>query len=202
MPKVVDREARRREIVEAYLRLVARDGMEQATSRALAAELGVSSGALWHYFANVDQVLFGAFRLIFDRTNERIAERCVELEGLAALRAMLEEILPLAKVTQDEALVVVSFWGRVPTNPELGSFQAEVEGRWREQMVTHLRQAQASGHVVEAAPLAVIADTLLVLTVGQQVEHVLRSDVATEGRQWELVAACLEPWLTDAGRQP
>jgi hypothetical protein len=36
--------------------------------------------------------------------------------GLDALAAMLSEILPLRKVTSDEALVVVSLWGRVPSN--------------------------------------------------------------------------------------
>jgi AcrR family transcriptional regulator len=94
MPKIVDRDARRHEIVETYLHIVARDGMEAASTRALAAELGVASGALWHYFDGFDEVLFRAFQLIFDRATERIAASTEGKAGLAAFRAMVEDHPP------------------------------------------------------------------------------------------------------------
>ena len=200
MPKVVDRESRRAEIVTAYLRIVAREGVEHATSRAVAAELGVASGALWHYFADFDEVLFAAFRQIFDRTNERIATGTAGRRGLAAAVAMLAEILPLSPATHDEALVVVSFWGRVPSRPDLAAFQSQAEGAWRGSLLAHLEQARADGHLATEAPLDLVVDTVLVLCIGQQVEHVLRTDVSRPARQWELVAGCLAPWLTASGR--
>ncbi|WP_372595306.1 TetR/AcrR family transcriptional regulator [Actinotalea sp.] len=200
MPKIVDRDARRREIVAAYLRLAARDGIEQATSRALAAEVGMSTGALWHYFAGFDEVLSGAFRLVYENTNERIDERCRGLRGLQALAVMLGEILPMGDVTHEEALVVVSFWGRVPTNPDLALFEEVVESQWLERMRGHLDEAVADGVLVPHAPLAELTDLLLVVAMGQQVEHVLRSGVAEPSRQWGLVRVCLEPWLSAEGR--
>ncbi len=199
MPRTVDREARRAEIVTAYLRLVARDGVEHATSRAVAAELGVASGALWHYFADYDEVLFAAFRRIFDQTNARIDAGTEGRRGLAAVAGMLREILPLSAVTHDEALVVVSFWGRVASRPDLAAFQSQAEQVWRDRLLTHLEQGRADGHLVVHAPLHLLADTLLVLCIGQQVEHVLRTDVARPRRQWELMAGCLAPWLTAEG---
>ena len=199
VPKMVDREFRRAEIVTAYLRLVARDGIEQATSRALAAELGVSSGALWHYFGDFDEVLSAAFRQIFDDTNRRVAVRVDGRRGLAALAAMLGEILPLSPVTHAEALVVVSFWGRVPSRPELAAFQSQAEALWRADLLDYLRQARDEGHLRDDAPLGLLADTVLVLCIGQQVEHVLRTEVSLPERQWELVGNCLAPWLTSAG---
>lgn len=200
MPKVVDRESRRAEIVAAYLRLVARDGVESATSRAVAAEMGISSGALWHYFADFDEVLSAAFRRIFADTNRRIATAVEHRSGLAAAVAMVGEILPLTAVTHDEALVVVGFWGRVPFRPDLAAFQSEAEAVWRADLLAHLERARADGHLSPAAPLELLTDTVLVLCIGQQVEHVLRTDVARPERQWQLVAGCLAPWLTPAGR--
>ena len=200
MPKLVDRESRRAEIVSAYLRLVAREGIEHASSRAVAAELQVSSGALWHYFADFDEVLSAAFRQIFADTNRRIATAAEHRSGLAAAVAMVGEILPLTAVTHDEALVVVGFWGRVPFRPDLAAFQSEAEGVWRADLLAHLDRARADGHLSPAAPLELLTDTVLVLCIGQQVEHVLRTDVARPERQWQLVAGCLAPWLTASGR--
>ena len=200
MPKLVDRDSRRAEIVTAYLRIVAREGIENASSRAVAAELAMSTGSLWHYFADFDEVLSAAFRRVFDDTNGRVAARVDGRRGLAAATAMLGEILPLSPVTHGEALVVVSFWGRVPSRPGLAAFQSQAEAVWHADLVGYLRQAGEDGHLRADAPLDLLADTLLVLCIGQQVEHVLRTEVARPARQWQLVAGCLTPWLTPAGR--
>ncbi|MFD1718381.1 TetR/AcrR family transcriptional regulator [Georgenia deserti] len=201
MPKIVDREARRRHIVETYLRIVARDGMEAASTRALATELGVSTGALWHYFDGFDEVLFRAFQLIFDRTTARISDSTGDKAGLAAFIAMVRELNPLDKVTRDEAHVVTSFWGRVPAKPSLGAFQNEVEEQWRGMLRGHLGDAVHLGEVSPHAPLVLLSDTVLVLAVGYQVEHVLRTPVAEPERQWQVIRQLLAPWLTDAGRR-
>lgn len=199
MPKIVDREARRREIAAAYLRVVARDGMEQATSRALAAELRMSSGALWRYFAGFDEVLVQAYGLVVARTSERIAERSSGLRGLPALTAMLTDLLPFSKETADEASVIVSFWGRVPHNRTLGECHAKFEHEWREQIRMHLADATDLGHLVHRAPLSALADVVFVVAAGLQVEHVLSEAMTDAARQWRLVAAVLAPWMTEDG---
>ena len=199
MPKIVDREARRRETVEAYLRLVARDGVEQATSRAVAAELGVSTGALWHYFADFDEVLVQAYGLVLARTSERIAERSAGLRGLPALTAMLTDLLPLSKETEDEAAAVVSIWGRVPHNDSLAECHARFEQQWRDQIRTHLADATELGQLVGTAPLSALADVVFVVAAGLQVERVVSEAITDAGRQWRLVAAVLAPWMTQDG---
>jgi len=199
VPKIVDREARRQEIVAAYLRVVARDGVEQATSRAVASELGVSTGALWHYFADFDEVLVQAYGLVLTRTTDRIAERSAGLRGLAALTAMLTDLLPLSKETEDEASAVVSIWGRVPHNPSLGECHATFEQAWREQIRGHLADATDLGQLVGRAPLRALADVVFVVAAGLQVERVVSEAITDAERQWRLVAAVLAPWMTDDG---
>ena len=199
VPKIVDREQRRTEIIDAYLRVVARDGIETASSRAVAAEMGVSIGSLWHYFNDFDDVLFNGFRTVFDRTNLRITEQVEGSRGLAALVAMLAEILPLSKTTHDEALVVVSLWGRVPSRPELGRFQSEAEGLWRTTIRRQLEEAKGDRHLQDRAPVDDIADLLLVMCMGQQIEHVMQTEVARPDRQWRLAELQLAPWLTATG---
>jgi len=199
MPRIVDREARRVEIVETYLGIVAAEGIESATTRRLAEELGVATGALWHYFANFDEVLQMAFRLAFDRTNERIAGQTTGRRGLDALRIMIEQIHPLDKVTRDEALVVVRFWGRAVSHPALGELQAGVEAEWGAAFRRHLDEAVAAGELRADAPVHDVADVLLTLVTGLQVEFALRSEIAEPSRQWRIIRTVLGPWLAGAG---
>jgi DNA-binding transcriptional regulator YbjK len=196
VPKIVDRESRRTEIAEAYLRVVARDGADRASTRAVAAELGVAAGALWHYFLDFDQLLARAFQLVFERTTSRILAAADGLRGLQALRATVVELIPTKEATQTEAFVVVGLWGRVPSKPELGGLQSRLEAEWRQLILTALAEAASDGELVEGAPLPELADLLLVVASGLQVEYVLRSDTAQPERQLALVGSVTAPWLS------
>lgn len=194
MPKIVDHSERRDRIVDAYLSVVARDGGAAATSRAVAAELGVATGGLWHYFDDFDAVLLAAFSRIFENTTTRIRERTSDSSGLDAVEAMLREILPLEPLTQREATVVVTFWGRAAALPALGTIQSQVEETWREILGTFIDEAVAAQELVANAPKDDLVDALLSLATAQQIEYVVRSSIGVPARQWSLVQHALYPW--------
>ncbi|NQX26119.1 TetR/AcrR family transcriptional regulator [Microbacteriaceae bacterium VKM Ac-2854] len=195
MPKRVDHEARRREIVDTLIRITARDGLQAATSRAIATELGVATGALWHYFPSFDAVLAAAFLAAFDATNARIAAATEGIAGLAALRATMTEILPTTKITQDEARVVVHFWGRVAVDEALADPQREFDEVWRRRIAGHLAEAVDRGELQATTPIDALTDVLLSISMGQQVEWVTRATLSTPERQSRLLETCLSPWL-------
>ena len=60
MPKIVDHESRRQELVEAAWRVINRVGIDATTVREIAAESGYSTGSLAHYFATKDDILRSA----------------------------------------------------------------------------------------------------------------------------------------------
>ena len=198
MPPRIDRTTRRRQVVDAYLTLVARDGIVTASTRALAAEMGVSTGSLWHWFDDVDEVLQEAFELVFQRTDERIAQARSGLRGLPALAATLGEILPLTKETTDEARVVVAFWGRAASSAALVTIHQRVMRGWLSEFVAHLDEARDDGTLLQDTPVALVADLLLVLILGHQAGRVLDEPAARPGRQWELVHGVLQPWAVAA----
>src|SRR5437870_1208569 len=57
MPKRVDHEERRREIVEAVIRITLKGGLTAATVREVAAEAGVSVRLVQYYFGSKDALL-------------------------------------------------------------------------------------------------------------------------------------------------
>ena len=124
MPKIVDHEQRRAEIAEALWRVVARQGLEGATIRAVAAEAGWSRGIVEHYFDNKDELLAFSCRLAGDRTLAQARLRHETLVGREALRAVL---LDCVADTQD---IWFDLLGSAAREPSLAAamvrFDAEI----------------------------------------------------------------------------
>ena len=72
MPKIVDAEARRQDVVEAVLRIIAGDGLERASLRETADEAGLAVGSVRHYFAGSEQLLAFSFASVVDRIVRRL----------------------------------------------------------------------------------------------------------------------------------
>jgi len=67
MPRVVDHEERRWEIVFALWLVIARDGIEGVSLRHVATEAGVSMGRIQHYFGTKDALVLAGCTALVDR---------------------------------------------------------------------------------------------------------------------------------------
>lgn len=99
VPKVVDNEARRAEIVAALWRVVQRDGMAATSVRTVAHEAGLSAGAMRHYFATQDSLVLVAAKTMVAEVGRRLEARIAVLPPGApsqdSLLGILEEVTPL-----------------------------------------------------------------------------------------------------------
>lgn len=120
MPKVVNHAERRALIIEAVTNIIMRDGFDRVTMREIAQEIGFVHGAITRYFPNKESLLAGAFVQVFTQGQERILRLIEGKRGLAALRSMLLEILPLTEEGAQRAKVVMTFWDRASQDPKLG----------------------------------------------------------------------------------
>lgn len=111
--QVRDPESRER-IVVAARRLVAVQGVHASTMRAIAAEAGVTTGAVTHYFADKADVMTAVIRY----NNELIARTMVQaaagMRGLPALEAAMDSLLPLEDEMLRSWTVLIAFWGQSP----------------------------------------------------------------------------------------
>lgn len=175
---------------------MAREGIEQATSRALAAELGVATGSLWHYFASFDAVLAEAAGEVVRRTDERIDRGARGRRGLALLEALLHEMLPLEAETRDEAHVVVAFWGRIAARRV--ALRPDGTGDWDELMRRALAEAVEDGELVAGTPVALVLELLRAVVNAQQVAEVLAPEGLPAAAHRRVAEACIAPWRTAA----
>jgi AcrR family transcriptional regulator len=165
MPKVVDHEARREEVLEATWRVMARSGLDGTNLRDIAAEAGYSTGVIAHYFRNKDDVVRSALRRVWRREAERIQDQTEGLEGVAALERTVAQVLPFGEERRLEMAVWMSFWSSAVADERLAAEQAAYYGQWRERLRRHFAEAVTRNEVasdldtaLEAARLAALVD--------------------------------------------
>lgn len=131
MPKIVDHDQRRTDIVRAIIKVVAEGGLAGATVRSIAREGGFSSGVIAHYFANKDEMVRYAFEFVADRVFRRIDARLKQAAGAERVRVILEEHVPLSK-QDEETAVALAFWEMALHDPELRALFRDKYKRWRD----------------------------------------------------------------------
>jgi len=82
-------EARRAQLLEAALRVIARGGVSAATHRAVAAEAGVPLGATTYYFKSREDMVAQAFELVVQRDQTALARARDEIVAAATDPATL-----------------------------------------------------------------------------------------------------------------
>ena len=192
VPRVVDHDERRRQIAEALLVVAARDGHESVTSRAVAKELGIATGSLWHYFDGFDDVIRAAAAEVTRRTDVRIEAATAGLRSLPRLHAIMREVLPVDEGTRTEAHVVVGFWGRLATLASTPDAAAPTLATWQDSIREALGEAVTDGALRADTPVDAVMALLRSITYGQQVVEVTEPQDAAA--HLAVLDSILAPW--------
>jgi DNA-binding transcriptional regulator YbjK len=101
---------RRRLIVEAALRVIARDGVNAATHRAVAAEAGVALASTTYHFASKAEIVAEALELAIDRSIAAV-ERCTAPPHPATPGALVDRLVELvhALCADDQAPLAAQY---------------------------------------------------------------------------------------------
>lgn len=192
VPRIVDHDERRRQIADALLAVAARDGHESVSSRAVAKELGIATGALWHYFDGFDDVVRAAAAEVTRRTDERITAATDGLRGLPRLEALMREVLPVDERTRTEARVVVGFWGRLAALAPTPDAGAPTLATWQDRIRDALEEAVTDGELRPETPTGDLLALLRSITYGQQVVEV--TEPQPPAAHLAVLDGILAPW--------
>jgi AcrR family transcriptional regulator len=187
MPKIVDWDERRDEILSATGRVIARDGIAGATIRAIAREANCSRGILGHYFDDKADILGSVLVHSHRRVGARMTQASAGHTGLAALRAVMLEALPLDERRDLEAQIEISFWGRALGNARLRELQHSEVDRLCARLRRHLNEAAQQGELGPGCDPDLATHQLLVLIDGLSAQRVLYPDRVTPERQFEML---------------
>ena len=169
MPKIIDHDQRRLEIVLATQKLIVAGGFQAATMREIAAAAGYANGALKRYFEGKDEILVATSKHVTGLFIERLMQAVQGLSGMDAVSELFAETMPDQLQNRQTARVLVTFWERAIGNAELSdSFRQELLP-WRRLVEKYLREASERGELAGTLSVGAVADELLTQVVGAHV---------------------------------
>ncbi len=72
MPKIVDRQAKKVEIIQAAMKVFARNGVMKSKMIDIARTAGIGKGTIYEYFRSKEEIFAEAFRLVFAEADRMI----------------------------------------------------------------------------------------------------------------------------------
>lgn len=118
-----DHDERRRAIAQVAIGLIAREGLEAATVRRIAAEVGFSTTIVTHYFADKHELLLWAYRAVDEWARERFDEAMAS--DPVDLVAYLMSMCAVKEVDRVNWRPLIGIWDRALRDP---AFAAELHG--------------------------------------------------------------------------
>jgi AcrR family transcriptional regulator len=169
MPRRVDHEERRDQIVQAVWRLTERGGLGAATFREVAAEAGVSVRLVQYYFGTKAALLAEANRRALGLMAGRILDRLGAIGEDAAPRdvvaGVLREFLPTDERSRRAMVLYYAFYTAQMSDPSLRGV-----GRVPEALVTlladQIRRAEATDTVAAGVHPELEATLLIAVVAG------------------------------------
>lgn len=187
MPKNVDHYERREELLEAVWRVIAHDGIEGTTIRAIAKETGWSTGVLAHYFTDKDDIIGSALRLAYERIATRWDEK---LEGLAGVRALYELVLDNLPLDDERALetkLLMNYWSLVIRGHDTTPHPRRRGPLLIDLLAKLVREGQEAGEIVSDEAPEDIAERLLGLIDGFSLHALLNPERLSSDRLIALI---------------
>jgi DNA-binding transcriptional regulator YbjK len=152
VPRRVDHEARRRAIAEAIFEVIGSRGLEAVSLRDVAAQAGVSMGAVQHYFVSKDQMLLFALGHMRDRVLTRMQAELAAIGEPTAretVRAAAKAMLPMGEQGRQEAIVAGAFYSFATVHPVYADVLREGYQRLLSVSRQSLRAAAEAGEIAD-----------------------------------------------------
>lgn len=164
--------------------MLAAHGFGGLTLRAVATELGATTGLLTHYFPAKRDLLAYALDLLAERTAAR--PRRAAGEGLPAVRAALLDILPLTAEATASNRIWVSSWDTALADPALSDDYARKYAQSRAKLRDLVAAAQRLGELPPGDPERIAAGAQS-FVLGLVVQALLNPTEFPPHRQTELL---------------
>ena len=195
---------RRRLSIEAALRVISTEGIENATTRRIADEAGIPQSGLFYAFTNRDELLAAVIEFGIEQELNALTDRLQTLEAGSVDTALTAEQV-LRATLEAFAGDVAGNAGREHTLISIGLFARRTAGL--EDLATHLyrsytnvvtqmlRRGAEIGHFTWTTNESEIATVVMALTDGLTLGYVMTGDDAAMARTVDAAVRVLQTYI-------
>jgi AcrR family transcriptional regulator len=175
-PKIVDKEARRRDTLAAAATVFAKFGYQRATIDQIAEAAGVAKGSVYLSFDSKEDLFYAVFEefaraAIADEPSEQETENQTVLDRVAGIICRTAE---MADANEAMIPLTLEFWsvcGVEETRERFGRRYAELLLEFRSLLVGLLQEGRARGEIAPAVPVEAIASCLIAMIDGLLIQQ-------------------------------
>lgn len=156
---VGDREARRTELLDAAVSIIAQEGFAEASLRKVAERAGCSTGAVTYYFANREEMMSAVIESQFDVFDAML--RVSDTDGTLDLRGGLKRWLDsLSPNRKGEWVANFQLLSLARHEPALAAVYQRRYARFRDVFAGIIAKGQRQGTVRKDIPADLLADQI------------------------------------------
>jgi AcrR family transcriptional regulator len=171
--RVLSGQETRRKLIEAAIARFAADG-PGASFEAIAADVGVTKGALYHHFESKEGLVEAVYREAVRRHASRVTEASASGDGRTRLLALIDASARLyTSRTPFYRLLTQLHLEATTSHPHLAEIARRVQRTQREHMVELVRQGQRDGSIsgeIDAEAVGLTVNAALSGFLVQQLE--------------------------------
>ncbi|MBN6206148.1 TetR family transcriptional regulator [Ralstonia pickettii] len=188
MSKFVNHDKKRKLIAEAAWQIIEKEGIEKASIRRVAAEAGMSPGALRHYFSTKDEMLLFIIEYYIEEGKKRSDHKEWSKNPLQAVEEVLLELVPIDEEKKIETSVWWIFALRSLTSDALKEKKDEMTDGTYDLANSMIKILTLKGILSESVNADLESSRLSALIEGLSFHTLLRPDVYTPEKVKEVIS--------------
>lgn len=171
MPKVSEehKEQVRQRLLDAAWRVVGRDGIDAATTRAILDEADMSAGALYSYFESKDELLLV---LTEEKVVETLALVAAQGDSQEAESGLLLRFAARLLAEPNQVPALTAFRGRMTTDPAVNAAIRAINVGMVERFTPLVAAAQSSGDFADSPDAEALVELVDLVIDGLNRRHV------------------------------
>ena len=195
MARVAGRSFTKQEVAEGAWRVIVRDGLHKASVRAIASELGATTGVVTYHFRDKAELFLFALDRLGAAILRDMDHALAGAVGVDRIRRILSTTLPLGPKEASGWKLWVSFVGLAMSNRKLREEHQKRLEILNARLAEEIGALQAAGALKAHIDARQEADALVALSDGIGLGHVLRPKVYPPDTQWAIVNGYLHARL-------
>jgi TetR/AcrR family transcriptional regulator, transcriptional repressor of aconitase len=186
MPKISDqqRQARRDQILAATWRCFLRKGIHATSMEEIIREANLSAGAVYLYYKSKDELIFAAISTYMAELRGLLMPILMKEKALPPLAFVYEITSAIAKHTKrdgvDLNVIILMCWSEAQTNKDVEALVTGFQVKYREALVSIVRQWQKRKDLRSAGNPEDLAKALLAFFLGFIAQSAILGELAPE----------------------